>query len=355
MLTLFGVLREKFRSSHYREEIGLLILIALYIVLSYYLAFLNGFADRVMPVMYLDTGITLSITLCIGYFIYYLMRAVFLLFKHKPQSPIAFLTKDLKAGPFNIKRLKHAFFVMLGFFFFFSTFTSMKFLIPQIHAFSWDEFFKTADNFLHFGFDPWFILQPILGHIWITKLLDFIYIFWLPSVFFVLYWQAFSQRDPHIRIRFLYSFVMVWALNGTFLAVFFSSAGPCYYEHVMGFDYFTPLMEYLKSAHEQINIYAISTQELLWNNYQDESMLQGGGISAFPSIHVATAFLFVLLGKQINKYWYCGFLVFFIAIFLGSVHLGWHYALDGYFSILSTYFLWWLSGRCKNQKRKAKI
>ena len=38
------------------------------------------------------------------------------------------------------------------------------------------------------------------------------------------------------------------------------------------------------------------------------------------------------------------FALYGLIILLGSVHLGWHYAVDGYVSILAVPMLWWLSG-----------
>jgi hypothetical protein len=36
---------------------------------------------------------------------------------------------------------------------------------------------------------------------------------------------------------------------------------------------------------------------------------------------------------------------FLLVILIGSVHLGWHYAIDGYVGIIGTLILWWACGR----------
>ena len=52
-------------------------------------------------------------------------------------------------------------------------------------------------------------------------------------------------------------------------------------------------MDYLYNANEHYKIYALKTQALLWDNFQADEENLAAGISAFPSIHCATAFLFV--------------------------------------------------------------
>ena len=57
-------------------------------------------------------------------------------------------------------------------------------------------------------------------------------------------------------------------------------------------------------------------------------------------MHLSMATLFVLLAFKINKT--IGFLavLYLFVILVGSVYTGWHYAIDGYFSILATVAIW---------------
>ncbi|MCZ6764391.1 MAG: PAP2 family protein, partial [Alphaproteobacteria bacterium] len=36
--------------------------------------------------------------------------------------------------------------------------------------------------------------------------------------------------------------------------------------------------------------------------------------------------------------------IYAAAIMIGSVHLAWHYAIDGYLGALMAWGIWWLSG-----------
>jgi membrane-associated phospholipid phosphatase len=62
----------------------------------------------------------------------------------------------------------------------------------------------------------------------------------------------------------------------------------------------------------------------------------GTGISAFPSIHVAMATLFVLVAWPFGVVLRILSLAFLTVIFVGSVDLGWHYSVDGYASMIFT-------------------
>ena len=68
------------------------------------------------------------------------------------------------------------------------------------------------------------------------------------------------------------------------------------------------------------------------------------GISAMPSMHTAAALLFALAGWHLNRKLGIALFIFTGMILLGSVHLAWHYAIDGYAGIAIALIAWWVSG-----------
>jgi hypothetical protein len=222
--------------------------------------------------------------------------------------------------------------------------TLFKSLIPAINPYVWDPTFARWDEALHLGLAPWQWLQPLLGYPLVTKAVNWLYNFWFAPLWFVWVWQAFSLRDRHLRLQFFYSLLLTWILLGTVSAMYFSSAGPCYYGRlVTGPDPFAPLMDYLYAANDQYEVWALTVQEMLWGYYTTGDIEIGSGISAMPSMHVAMVFIFVLLGFRTAKWLGWLFLAYLIQI--GSVHLAWHYAIDGYGAMIGAAFFWWISGR----------
>ena len=69
-----------------------------------------------------------------------------------------------------------------------------------------------------------------------------------------------------------------------------------------------------------------------------------------PSVHVSIAFLMLLLAWNYGRgaRWFFG--VFAGMIMIGSVHLGWHYAVDGYLAALVTFIIWVACGRFLREK-----
>ena len=59
-----------------------------------------------------------------------------------------------------------------------------------------------------------------------------------------------------------------------------------------------------------------------------------------PSMHNGSALLFALAGYQVSRF--AGHLLtaHAILIFIGSIHLGWHYAVDSYLAWAFTLVIW---------------
>jgi len=223
---------------------------------------------------------------------------------------------------------------------FLSTFQSFKEAIPWIQPFAWDERFMKADYYLHFGNHPWALLQPLLGRPVITRVLDLFYMAWFPLLFGFVFWMALTGRR-RLRLQFFVSWVLTRIVVGTVMAIVLSSAGPCYYSYVTNSaDPYLPLMKYLHSVHQGGFLWAVNNQEGLWTAKLHSIHLPLGGISAMPSMHVALAVLLALAGYQVNPWLGRVLAVFAVITHLGSVHLGWHYAIDGYIAAASTWIIW---------------
>jgi hypothetical protein len=219
-------------------------------------------------------------------------------------------------------------------------YASWKWAIPRLQPFSWDRELHVLDRLLHVGALPWAVLQPVLGFPAVTLLLDRLYALWIPLSAVVLIWQACGS-SPFVRARFFLSYVMVYVVLGTVLAIGLSSAGPCFYGRVTGeADPYRPLMSYLWSVDASTPLLALKGQEVLWQYYLEQRHVPFLSISAMPSVHVAIAVLFALAGWQAGRV--AGLILgaYALVVLIGSVHLGWHYAVDGYVAALATVVIW---------------
>lgn len=231
-----------------------------------------------------------------------------------------------------------------------SIFSSIKQSIPIMNYFKWDYDLMKIDYILHFGKHPWQIFQFFLDDGLIIRFLDKIYMSWFITLFFFCLWMAWS-RHRVLRLKFFICTIVIWMIFGSLLGTIFSSAGPCYYAMVVtnGHNPYQPLMHALFEIHEAGSLWAIKNQLGLWMAHTNREWLPFGGISAMPSVHVAMAVLFTLVGKEVHRWLGVAMALYATAIFVGSVVLGWHYAVDGYISILLVILAWRATGFFTNK------
>lgn len=263
----------------------------------------------------------------------------------KPEHPIQALYHDLKGFLSCPRRLSLGVPVIIALFFFIEAFAFIKTNIPAFRPFGWDVYFMELDRWMHFGIHPWEYLQPVFGYAPVTFLINVSYNTWFMVMWTVFIWQAFADHPSRLRLQFFISFLLVWSIGGSLLAVVFSSAGPAFYAALnLTPNPYEELMTYLYQVNEALPIWALNIQELLWASYTDKQGVVSG-ISAMPSMHNASAILFALLGWQVSRIHGIALTLFAIMIFLGSIHLGWHYAVDGYLAAIIAISAWWIAGK----------
>ena len=182
--------------------------------------------------------------------------------------------------------------------------TFLKSMITVVVPFWADGLFAATDRILLI--DPQGIataLKPVLPAIGIF------YGLWhaahLGGILWVVHWRN-GEKARHIL-----SFMLTWSIGMAF-AYLFASMGPLF---VGTYD---PAL-----APDSVRLAA----EFLWANYQAKGALIGGGISAFPSMHVAIAAWLAIVLR--NRGWPKLGIAYFLGVFASSVILGWHYAIDG--------------------------
>jgi hypothetical protein len=229
---------------------------------------------------------------------------------------------------------------------FMSAFNTLKVLIPLLNPFQWDASLMHWDRIVHFGVDPYQILQPLLGHPPITFGINIVYNSWYFVMLSVWMWQCFAREDSALRQRFLIAFIITWFLGTNVLGTIFSSVGPVFYGRLLGEpDPYLPLMTYLRETTQILPLWAVDTQDALWESYVTQQGLVAG-ISAMPCMHVGSSLLLAIIAFAAGKRrlgWCLS--AFTLTILLGSIHLAWHYAIDGYAGAAVALFGWYVAGK----------
>lgn len=283
-----------------------------------------------------------------------MLDSIAALFRHRPASPVGFLKKRYFSADARRALLPQLPLIAV-LCLFLPLFALLKPMIPYFNPFSWDAAFVAWDQAL-FGDDAWRIMQPVLGFPIVTSFLAMSYHAWFLLVYPFGLFVLVHPAARHISREYIFAYLATWIGVGFLMAIGFSSVGPVFLEPIMGDPRFAAQMAYLESAALSYPVPVLDVQEMLLQQYLALGPGKGTGISAMPSMHLALCMLCWLAARHISAVLAKSLLAFMAIIWIGSVHLAYHYAVDGLVSIIAVAVIWkasraviaWWDGRTAN-------
>jgi len=247
-----------------------------------------------------------------------------------PKAPLTFIAMSIRTNGLRAAIVVIVFILTL------SAFTTYKVNIPDIVPFYCDEALADLGELLH-GQAPWRIAHAfdsdVLAMVVSVAYANLWFLEWFGLVFFA---ALFANQPVHLR--YLTAMALVVMVVGTLMATLFSSVGPIFYDEFLGGDRYAELLEVLKQR--PYNEHVLSYSSYLLATYRTDMPALGSGISAMPSMHVAVATLNAFYLGRLNRWLGIAGWAFAIFILFGSVYTGWHYAADGYVSMLVVAVIW---------------
>lgn len=206
-----------------------------------------------------------------------------------------------------------------------ASFMLAKPLLNMLVPFWADPLLAAADRHLFFT-DPWKLLAWLNSY----PMALFYHRAWfalmLLGVLLVL-----ARTPSQAKSAMMLTYFLLWTLFGPLIHTALPAAGPVFYERMgYGSDFAS-----IPLPGEMIRM-----SDYLWDAYTRSAFVPGGGISAMPSLHIATIVWVVLAVGVFARRWVVPVAVIAFLIFLLSISLGWHYAVDGLAGAAGGWLIW---------------
>lgn len=210
-------------------------------------------------------------------------------------------------------------------------FVNLKQFIPAINERLYDSPLWRLDNTLHFGFDPAVVVSELAQEYGLLPWLDRAYLLFYPAQVIVpLVFLVAKPLRPQ-RGRLFFAYCLLWMLGGA-MYVAWPTLGPIYYRSSRFWLEQAPYATYLQDM--LIRDYVRFRTD---PSFYTVKLYQG--VAALPSLHVGVLALFAIATTR----WRAASAVLWLltaVTFVGSLALGWHYAVDGYAGALLALVSW---------------
>ena len=196
-----------------------------------------------------------------------------------------------------------------------TTFMWVKPLLNYLVPFWADPMLADADRTLFLGHDPWTLLT------WLNSraMAVFYHRGWFAMMILTLI-LVLSARPSAEKSATMLTYFVLWSIIGPVVHALLPAAGPVFYAQLGYGDRFADL----QAVPETMEV-----AQYLWTIYAGQGFGPGSGISAMPSLHIATTVWMILAVRTFAPRWTVPTAAAGLLIFLLSISLGWHYALDG--------------------------
>jgi len=178
-----------------------------------------------------------------------------------------------------------------------------------------DPLLAHIDRALFLGHDPWTLLS------WLNTMpmAIFYHRAWFAMMIVTLL-IVLTRPASAKKSAILLTYFLLWSVAGPMIHILLPAAGPVFFEKLGYGSQFAaiPLPEEM-----------IKMVNFLWGYYSGNRFGPGSGISAMPSLHIATTVWMVIAIQAVARRWTWAVAVPGFLIFLLSMSLGWHYAVDG--------------------------
>jgi hypothetical protein len=196
-----------------------------------------------------------------------------------------------------------------------TTFMWVKPLLNYLVPFWADPALADLDRALFLGRDPW----TLFGWLNSTPMAIFYHRGWFAMMVLTLIVILAAPPSP-AKSAMMLTYFALWSVVGPVVHALLPAAGPVFYAQLGYGDRFAAL----ETAPETTEM-----ASYLWAVYAGEGFGPGSGISAMPSLHIATTAWMIVAVYIFARRWLIPVAAAGLLIFLLSISLGWHYALDG--------------------------